>query len=308
MYTDVISLCDEAIPNTVDLMPHSTSRPHEPTNGAKIRVSVGILTYDSSIETVEATIRSAVEFDDIIVCDARSTDGTRELAKKFGCRVIDQDAKFNDANGRLINEAGVNRQLLDAARYDWLLLLDHDELLTPELVDEIGGVIESVRTAGAFQIPRLYVLNGVVIRCAAMYPRYQTRLLYTHAVEGFSGVVHSPVILRTGEAVVTMEHPMLIPLPGQREQWRKWRGYLRLEEIEKARLTRSEWVTRVLRPQWRTAKWIVYRIIKTRRTCGGARLPLHHEFGRVIYELAVIAYTGRRFLGLGNSDVAKAWR
>ena len=279
-----------------------------PTATTKVPVTVGILTYNSSIATVEATIKSALDFDEILLCDANSTDGTRELAESFGCRIINQSPEFLDTHGRLINEAGVNDQLLAAAAHEWILFLDHDELATPELVAEIRESVATPKTHGAFQIPRLYVLNGTTITCAAMYPRYQTRLMHRDAVVGFQGLVHSPIVLKDGQTIGTLHEVMLIPLPTLREQWRKWRGYLRLEEVNTSSLTKLEWRQQILGPQWKTSKWIAYRIIKVRRTGERPRLPLSHEISRVLYELLMIVYTGRRFVGLGNAEVRRVWR
>ena len=120
-----------------------------------VPATVGILTFTSSIETVEATIRSVLDFAEIIVCDGGSTDGTRELAAALGCRVIDQTPEFLDGHGRLINEAGVQEQILAAASFDWVFLLDHDlpprgrilERVINRLVWTRVGIPELVRTA-----------------------------------------------------------------------------------------------------------------------------------------------------------------
>jgi glycosyltransferase involved in cell wall biosynthesis len=274
----------------------------------RVPVTVGILTYTSSIQCVEAAIRSALEFDDILLCDGGSTDGTRELASSLGCRIIDQAPEFLDGDGRLINEAGVNEQILAAASHDWVFFLDHDEELTPALVDEVRETVARSRTAGAYDVPRLYTLGGTVITCASVYPRYQARLVHRAAVVGYDGIVHAPVVLRDGERTERLTEPMLVPQPPLRELLPKWRGYLRLEESKKGHLSRSEWVEQVLRPQLRSVRWIAYRIVKVRRSCTGPRLPLRYEVSRVLYELATILYTGRRFVGFRRADPTRAWR
>lgn len=285
---------------------------NEPTSltaaSGKVPVTVGILTYTSSIECVGETLASALDFAEIIICDGGSTDGTRQLAERYGCRIIDQSAEFIDEKGRLVNEAGVNEQILVAASNDWVFFLDHDELATPELVSEIRDVVMQPRQFGAYSIPRLYTLDGTIINQASVYPRFQVRLVHRAAVVGYQGVVHSPVVMRDGEGVGQLENFMLVPQPPQRELWSKWRGYLRLEEANKSTLTRKEWARDVLRPQLRMAKWIAYRTVKVRRTGQGTRLPLRYEVSRMLYELAVIVYTGRRFVGLGRVDAKRAWQ
>jgi hypothetical protein len=198
--------------------------------------------------------------------------------------------------------------MLAAASHDWVFLLDHDELLTPDLVEELRMITDRDRTSGAYSIPRLYTLDGTVIRCASVYPRFQIRLVHREAVVGYGGLVHSPVILHDGEVVGQTEHPMLVPQPPQRELWPKWRGYLRLEEANKAGLSRSEWIDQVLRPQAKMVRWIAVRTLQIRRRCVGPRLPLRYEINRATYEVAVIFYTGRRFLGWRAPDSSRAWR
>jgi glycosyltransferase involved in cell wall biosynthesis len=275
---------------------------------AALAVSVGILTYTSSIATVEATIRSVLDCAEIIVCDGHSTDGTRELAASLGCRVIDQDDRLLDDRGRLVDEAGAHEQMLAAASHGWVLLLDHDELATPELIAEMRGVVAAERTVGAYEIPRLYMLGPLVITCASVYPRYQPRLVHRDAVAGYGGLVHSQLILNDGETMGRLQEPMLVPQPPQRELWPKWRGYLRLEESNKANLSWAEWRQQVLRPQLRYARWVARRTLQVRRTCSGPRLPLRYEVSRVLYELAVIVYTGRRFVTRRTPDPSRAWR
>lgn len=71
--------------------------------------------------------------DEIVVVDGGSIDQTIELAKKFGAKVIltDNPPMFH-----------INKQkALDAATGDWILQLDADERVTPELAEEIKKVI-----------------------------------------------------------------------------------------------------------------------------------------------------------------------
>ena len=275
---------------------------------ARIPVTVGILTYNSSIQTVEATIRSVLGCVEILLCDAHSTDGTRELAESLGCRIIDQAPEFVDASGRLIDEAGVNGQILDAAKHDWVFFLDHDELATPELLDDIRAVISAPPEYGAYEIPRLYSLDGRIIECATNYPSLQIRLVRRDAIEGFRAIIHASVVMKDGQLLGRLAGHQIVPLLPFRELWQKWRGYMRLEEVQQASLSSMEWRTQVLRTRTKAVKWLAWRIYKVRRECDGYRMPLRYELGRIAYEACVIFYTGRRFVGLGRANVNKAWR
>ncbi len=72
---------------------------------------------------------------EIVVYDEFSTDKTREIAKKYGARVFKYKHKtnFHQTKQRAINKA----------TGDWILQLDADERVTPELAEEIRDVINS---------------------------------------------------------------------------------------------------------------------------------------------------------------------
>ena len=68
---------------------------------------------------------------EVVVIDSGSTDGTIELAKAAGARVIHQD---------WLGNGGQKRVGEDASQHDWLLDLDADEVLTPEFTAEVTAL------------------------------------------------------------------------------------------------------------------------------------------------------------------------
>lgn len=71
--------------------------------------------------------------DEIIVFDEYSTDRTREIAKKYGAKVIKYQHKTNFHETK--------QKAIEKAKWDWILQLDADERVTPELAKEIKEVI-----------------------------------------------------------------------------------------------------------------------------------------------------------------------
>ena len=60
-----------------------------PDTLTKIPASVGILTLNSAKEIPRA-FESIKDFDDIYICDGNSTDGTQDIARSFGARIVKQ--------------------------------------------------------------------------------------------------------------------------------------------------------------------------------------------------------------------------
>src|SRR5258706_9831802 len=97
-------------------------------------ISVTLATYNEE-ENIAACLNSVKDWvDEIIIIDGMSTDRTAEIAKKLGAKVIlrENNPVFH------IQKKIAN----DAAKSDWILQLDADERITPEMKKEIIGILE----------------------------------------------------------------------------------------------------------------------------------------------------------------------
>jgi glycosyltransferase involved in cell wall biosynthesis len=73
--------------------------------------------------------------DEILVADSGSTDGTLDIVRKIGgCRIIERE---------YINSANFKNWAIPQARNDWILLVDADERVTPELAAEVRQLLAS---------------------------------------------------------------------------------------------------------------------------------------------------------------------
>lgn len=96
-------------------------------------LSVIIPTLNESMNIREAM--STVDWaDEIIIVDSYSTDGTADIAKKLGATVFERSYS---------GPADQKNWAIPRARNEWVLLLDADERLTPELTAEIKTVLEA---------------------------------------------------------------------------------------------------------------------------------------------------------------------
>lgn len=144
-----------------------------------------ILTHNES-SNITACIDSVRFADRILVFDSFSEDDTALLALEAGAELIQRP--FD-------NYAAQRNAALDAVqgRADWVLFIDADERVTPQLEDEILTAIEKPTIAG-WRIPRFNYIFGRLTRGAGWYPDYQTRLLRVGKAR-YEGQVHETAIL-----------------------------------------------------------------------------------------------------------------
>lgn len=84
-------------------------------------------------------VRARQVADDVLVADSGSTDGTLELARELGCRIIEREY---GTSGDFKNWA------IPQASQEWVLILDADERVTPRLADEIRDVLKAPKHNG----------------------------------------------------------------------------------------------------------------------------------------------------------------
>ncbi|MDP3136606.1 MAG: glycosyltransferase family 2 protein [Burkholderiaceae bacterium] len=167
-----------------------------------------------------ANLRSCLESvafaDQVVVVDGGSTDDTADIARGLGAEVT--LAPEWPGFGPQKNRA------LALARCDWVLSIDADERLTPELADQIRQAMASGR-AGAFEIPRLTRFCGQWIRHCGWTPDYVLRLFRRGEARFSDDLVHEKVLLRDG-VPARLSTPLLhesYPTPSH--YWRKLEAY-----------------------------------------------------------------------------------
>ncbi len=132
--------------------------------------------YEESLTQVVASCRAIASR--IVVVDSFSADGTLDLARALGCETA---SHVFDNYSRQRNWAQENARLKPG---DWVLHLDSDETLSPELVASIRQAVENPRPdVDGYLMQRLSYFLGRPIRYGSINPSWHLRLF--RAGKGF---------------------------------------------------------------------------------------------------------------------------
>lgn len=132
------------------------------------KLSVVISAYNEEKKIGEC-LESVKWADEIVVVNNSSTDKTEEIAKKYTSKI------YNRPNNLMLN---INKNFgFSKASNDWILCLDADERVMPELKDEIKKRLsDEDKEISGFWIPRKNIIFGKWIKHTGWYPDLQLRL------------------------------------------------------------------------------------------------------------------------------------
>lgn len=137
--------------------------------------------------------------DEIIVVDNQSMDATVAIAQQHGAKVA-QPADW-PGFGQQKNRA------LDLATCDWVLSIDADERVTPELAAEIKRIVQAGDANASYKLPRLSSYCGKFIHHSGWQPDYVLRLFKRGTAKFSDDLVHERVV--TEQKVVALQNHLL---------------------------------------------------------------------------------------------------
>lgn len=121
------------------------------------KISVVINTYNAR-QHLEKVLESVKDFDEIVVCDMESTDDTCEIAARYGCKIV----TFPKANHKSAEPA--RTFAIQSAANKWVLVVDADELVTPELREVLYQKISEPDCPAGYYIPRQNMFMNMFVR------------------------------------------------------------------------------------------------------------------------------------------------
>ncbi len=168
------------------------------TGGPPLSVTIVARDEERTIANVLAAVSEIA--DEVVFLDSGSRDRTPEIARSFGVRFFHQD---------WLGYAGQKNKAIDLATGEWILSLDADEVLTPELVAEIRGLMQRgvPGDVAGFKIPRVLYIGDRPVRGGGFYPDAQLRLIRKGRGRFQPRVVHESITVEG--KVRQLKHDML---------------------------------------------------------------------------------------------------
>lgn len=183
----------------VEASPVPTPSPAVATGQGGSGLSVVILTLDEEIN-IKTCIDSLEGVGDIHVLDSGSTDRTCAIAEELGAKVsVNPFSSFGKQRNWAIDNMPLANQ--------WVLHLDADERMTPELLEEIRAVLAKDPSEAGFFVPSKLMFMDRWLKHAGGYPTYQVRLFHAGRLR-FTDYGHGQREQTDGE-VGTLEQPYL---------------------------------------------------------------------------------------------------
>lgn len=139
---------------------------------------------------IRACVESVQPFaDEILIADSGSTDGTLEIVRSLGCRVIEREYR---TSGDFKNWA------IPQASHEWVLLIDSDERVPPSLAEEIRSLLQSSPPHDGYWIYRDNHFMGHRVRHCGWNHDKVLRLFHRDLARYEGPSDHGEVVISTG--------------------------------------------------------------------------------------------------------------
>ena len=199
------------------------------------KISVVINTWNAE-QHLRKVLESVKGFDEVLVCDMESTDSTLEIAREYGCRIV----TFPKEGHTIVEPA--REFAIHEAIHKWVLVIDADEVVTPQLKVFLYSQISQSQGPTGIAIPRKNYFMGQFLHSA--YPDYVLRFFQKEKTH-WPAVIHCSPEVDGNVVRIPAKHKELAlehlandsvsdilrksntysdyELPRRRHKWRRWR-------------------------------------------------------------------------------------
>jgi glycosyltransferase involved in cell wall biosynthesis len=149
----------------------------------RVALSAVLITRNAAA-VLEPCLESLAFVDEIVVIDSASNDGTADIARRYGARVVQKEW------------LGFGRQkqfAVEQARNDWVLCLDADERVSPQLAANIQAAL-AAPVSPVYRMPRRNRFLGRWLAHGEGYPDWSPRLFNRLNARWSDDLVHEKVL------------------------------------------------------------------------------------------------------------------
>src|SRR5215468_375938 len=154
-----------------------------------LSIAIVALNEEANLPRTLASVRWA---DEIVVVDSGSTDRTRDIAGEYGARVIVEPWRGYTAQ---------KNYALELCTKDWILSLDADEEVSPELVEQIRAALIGPAKFDGYSMPRKNLFLDRWMKHGGFYPDPKLRLFRRGKAYSTGHDPHDRFEMKNGEPV-----------------------------------------------------------------------------------------------------------
>jgi glycosyltransferase involved in cell wall biosynthesis len=234
-----------------------------PRSSAKLPISV-IVAARNEEKNLGRCLQALRDIGEVYVIDSGSTDGTPEIARSFGAKVV----QFHYQGGWPKKRQWAMENLEFA--HDWIFLVDADEALTPELAREIQDAIQNPDINGYYVSLRMYFLGRLLRHGGAGFWKlslfrrgkgaYECRLK-NQDISMADMEIHEHVVVdgNTAHLKNPLEHHNVESLSRyiqKHDEYSNWEAKVWIESEQNGQLSASIFGTQAQRRRWLKTKFL----------------------------------------------------
>jgi glycosyltransferase involved in cell wall biosynthesis len=216
------------------------------------RVSAIVTTYNEAA-AIGPCLESLAWCDEILVVDSYSTDATCEIARRHdGVQVLSRT---------YYGAASQKNWAIDRCRYDWILILDADERVTPELRREIEDILASPTPATAHSIRRRTSALGGRVRFSGWQHDRVVRFFQRDTARYPNRRVHADMQTRDEPVILesALDHHMVDSIEEYADRTRRYAFWGAAQLWQDGRRDIGLWHV-LVRPAWRFFRTYIFQL------------------------------------------------